>query len=138
MIIRRITRRVPADVDSPRKSFTRFILWSILILTAGVVVAFSWFYYDCKKIVESHLSTQKWSLPSTIYADAPVVYEGMPLKEKWLAEYLQRLNYHKSEDADVRTGEYAILKDGISFQKHTLFSNQAATFPVLIRFDGEG
>ncbi len=130
-----ISNRSLCDHPS-KKSFSRFALWAVLLLFLGAAAYFSWFYYTCKKIVDSHLDSQKWSLPSTIYADAPVVYQGMPLKAKWLAEYLQRLNYHKTEGTNVKTGEYAVLKDGISFQKHQVFARQTPTFPVLIRFEG--
>ena len=32
-----------------------------------------------------------------------MLYEGMPLKQAWLVEYLQRLNYQKTEDAIPET-----------------------------------
>ena len=70
------------------------------------------------------LKTDKWSLPSTIYADAPMLYEGMPLKQAWLVEYLQRLNYQKTENPSPGTAQFVVLKKGIAFRKRALFKTQ--------------
>src|SRR5580765_2000891 len=120
MKIRRVVLRVP---KSPTK---RFLLWTflsiVLIVCLIVAIAFTYLYITSKKVIDAEIHNQKWSLPSTIYAEAPMIYEGMPAKAKWLAEYLQRMDYQKTESTALRPGEYTVTKDGLAFFKHQLFS----------------
>src|SRR3989304_8188866 len=93
MIIRRVTRRIP--VSGTRRFLGLFLSG---VIAAGIL-AVSFFalrlYFQSQKTVDNHLKSQKWSLPSTIYADAPVLYEGMAMRPDTLVQYLQRLNFEK-------------------------------------------
>ncbi len=86
--------------------------------------------------MENHLKSQRWALPSTIYADAPILYQGMPMKDARLVEYLERLNYQPQSNREVGTGEYHRGKSEIIFRKHALYDNGKAEAPILIRFRG--
>ena len=77
------------------------------------------------------------ALPSTIYADAPIIYEGMPLKQSWLADYLQRLMYNKSDAGSVDSGQYSIMKDQITYARHSIFGTDKVVPPVRIEFKGQ-
>src|SRR5205085_7886671 len=91
------------------------------------------------RMIDAHLQGGvKWSLPSTIYGEAPVLYQGSTLRPSSLIHYLQKLNYHRSEGPAVKTGEYAAIKTGIVFEKHASFSDQSNLFPVLVEFNGFG
>ncbi len=134
MGIRRITRLV--EKSDPKRKFRRislYLLLSALLVTGIFVVRL---YLNCLKTVEAHLKNQSWSLPSTIYADAPMVYEGMPVQAKSLAQYLQRLNYQKGSGTEVHSGEYLISGQKILFQKRRLFPDQTSIFPVEMEFGG--
>lgn len=136
MMIRRVKRLVPRSNGSRRWQkalFFLFVCFTIIVLIFTLQL-----YFSCRKIVDAHLKTDRWSLPSTIYADSPMLYEGMPLKQAWLVEYLQRLNYQKTEDASPDTAQYAVLKNGIAFHKRALFKTQSTIPPVLIQFDSGG
>src|SRR5262245_39271641 len=136
MMIRRVKHLVPRSKGSRRWSkalFFLFVCFTIIVLIFTLQL-----YFSCRKIVDAHLKTDRWSLPSTIYADAPMLYEGMPLKQAWLVEYLQRLNYQKTEDVSPDTAQYAVLKNGIAFHKRALFKTQSAIPPVLVQFDNDG
>lgn len=136
MKIRRVTIRVPRS--GPKRFVVVGFLAATLIVSLIGAIYFTGLYFSCRKIIEEHLKSQKWALPSTIYADAPVIYEGMPIKEKWLVEYLQRLNYQKTENKKVSAGQYSIQEDGVSFFKHRLFPEQPGIFPVTIKFSDAG
>jgi penicillin-binding protein 1B len=136
MMIRRVTRIVPSSRGSSRWLKAFFYLFVCFVI---VVLVFTLqLYFSCRNIVDAHLKTDRWSLPSTIYADAPMLYEGMPLKQAWLVEYLQRLNYQKTEDASPEIAQFAVLKNGIAFRKRALFKTQSAIPPVLVQFDKDG
>lgn len=135
MIIRRITRRVPVSRVKSRIWF--WGLGFLLILCLVGLILLAPLYYSSRKLIESHLNSQKWALPSTIYADAPIVYEGMPLKQSWLADYLQRLMYNKSDGGPVNSGQYSITKDEITYSRHSIFGIDKVVPPVRIEFKGQ-
>ena len=136
MIIRRITKRVPATTRKKRRVLYFFL--SVLFLGSLVgLIFFAQLYYAGRKIIDSHLNSQKWALPSTIYSDAPILYEGMPLKQSWLADYLQRLMYDKAERLPIKTGQYAIGKDVMTYCRHGLFQGEKDPDPVKVEFKGQ-
>jgi penicillin-binding protein 1B len=136
MMIRRVKRLVPASNGS--RGWLKAVFFLFVCFTIVALIFTFQLYFSCKKIVDAHLKTDRWSLPSTIYADAPMLYEGMPLKEAWLVEYLQRLNYQKTTDSSPGTAQFAVLKNGIAFKKRALFKTQSKIAPVLIQFEKDG
>jgi penicillin-binding protein 1B len=134
-MIRKITRKIPLP-DSPKGWFLRIVaaILAIGILVASILVGR--FYLNCKQVVDRHLSSQTWSLPSTIYADAPMIYEGMPMKQEKLLDYLGRLNYQKTEQPSVQTGQYSVSKEGVTFSKHSLFFNSTKPGLIRVKFHG--
>ncbi len=137
MIIRRIKRRIPVSNGSKRRWLRPVFILFFCLAFAGLIV-FANFYNNCRKVVNAHLQSERWSLPSTIYADAPMLYAGMPLKQSWLVEYLQRINYQKTDEALPQTGQYAVLKKGLAFRKRALFMKQPRLPAVLVSFDNVG
>ena len=134
MIIRKVTRRVP--VSRVRRKFLYCMLALVGIFGLAGLIYFGQLYYTGRKIINEHLKNQQWALPSTIYADAPIIYEGMPLKQTWLVDYLQKLMYHKSEDPRVGVGQYAVVKEGIAFRRHSLFRGEKQSPPMMVEFKG--
>ncbi|HJZ11348.1 MAG TPA: transglycosylase domain-containing protein, partial [Acidobacteriota bacterium] len=132
MIIRKVVRRIP--VADSRSVLGWFLLSAFFITTVVFCFFVGRLYLQSKNVVENHLKGQRWSLPSTIYADAPVLYEGMPMKPQTLIQYLQRLNYERTQQPEVRIGQYSVQKDGIAFYKHTVYPEQLGDFPVLVKF----
>lgn len=134
MIIRRITRRVPVSRVKLRLRYIALVLFLIAALVG--LILFVPLYFSARKNIDSHLKSQKWALPATIYADAPILYEGMSLKQSWLADYLQRLLYQKTEVALVKVGQYSIAKDAITYCRHTISFDDTAPAPVKVVFKG--
>ena len=134
MIIRRITRRVP--VSRVKSKFSLVALVLLLMACMVGLILFIPLYFSARKSIDSHLKSQKWALPATIYADAPILYEGMPLKQSWLADYFQRLLYQKTEDPTVKVGQYSIARDTIMYSRHTISDDDSASAPVRIEFKG--
>lgn len=132
VIIRKIVRRIPLPERGK-------VLPKVLFFTAIFVLSVSFFfvfriYRNCSAVVENHLKSQRWALPSTIYADAPILYQGMPMQPGRLVEYLERLNYQARTNPEVGVGEYSRKKQEIIFRKHSLYDNGKAESPILIRF----
>jgi penicillin-binding protein 1B len=112
----------------------------LVLLGIGLAAGFVFFLkfaYTANQLIDSHLKSEsKWSLASTIYGEAPMLYQGMPMSETSLVKYLQRLNYQRVEGSLVRTGEYTVQKTGIVFEKHQFFSRQSSVYPVFVQFKG--
>lgn len=134
MRIRKVTRRYPSS--EARHPVRKFFFY-LLLLSMMVSVLLIWYIYDeSEKIISSRLEGPTWSLPSTIFADAPMVYEGMLFPLEDVAAYLNRLDYQKISSSDVRSGQYSVSKDMIAFQKRALYVDKDDTFPVSIKFQG--
>src|SRR5438093_13157714 len=133
-MIRRIRKRVPVSVKKHK------VLWLIAVLFFLIcalipVILFTRLYFSSKKVIESHLNSQKWSLPSTIYADAPMLYEEMPIKFNQLVEYLKRLNYQEAPGVEgLDGGQYFTAIQTVSFSKRLLYPGQSGDFPVRVIF----
>lgn len=136
MIIRKITRRVPITHSLKLLSLVTLVCLAILVLSVGLFSGR--LIYNCRKVVVDHLKSEKWSLPSTIYADAPMLYEGMPLKSTWLLDYLDKLTYHRSSKPPIGQGEYVVLSDGVLFYSKPFFRRPSQSFPVMVKFNSSG
>src|SRR5688572_16168910 len=132
MMIRKVVRRIPSEGNKK-------ILWKILFFLGLFIVSFLIFftyriYSSSDQIVENHLKSQRWALPSTIYADAPILYQGMPMQPDRLEDYLVRLNYQKNGAPQVGIGEYHRSKNQVLFRKHSLFDTGKAEPVISVRF----
>src|SRR5436853_3116026 len=91
--------------EQPGRSWRRFLphkksAWLLIFLCLLVTTPFWLLLYlfaDAESQINRHLHSQTWSLPSTIYADSPVLFEEMPVRPRSLVNYFQRLNYHRQE-----------------------------------------
>lgn len=102
-----------------------------LLVTSHYIVRYN-------SIIHRHLESHKWALPSTIYADAPVLSEGTPVNADWLVRYLQRLNYVKTERSNLKPGQYSIVKGAVLFRKNFVTPDPANDFPLAVQFDKNG
>jgi len=133
MGIRKIKRQAPLVPKA--KSLTKIFI-GLALLALGIVFFLGLrLYVECKTVVENHLKNQTWALPSTIYADAPILYEGMPMKPARLIEYLQRLNYQSTADANVGAGQYREQSPEVRFRKHAIFDDAIDEPTVMVRFN---
>src|ERR1051325_7784406 len=133
-MIRKITKRVPVSV---KKHKVAWLIAALFFLICALIptILFTRLYFSSKKVIETHLNSQKWSLPSTIYADAPMLYEGMPMKFNQLVEYLKRLNYQEAARVEeIDTGQYLTGKQTVSFYKHLVYPGQSGDFPAGVTF----
>ena len=134
MMIRKVIRRLPIP---PRgKVLRKLLFFSILFVVSAIGFYFYRLYSNAATVVENHLKSQRWALPSTIYADAPILYQGMPMKPARLIEYLERLDYQRQNGWDVKTGEYYSNKNRIMFRKHSLFEDREPEPPIEVVFGG--
>lgn len=131
-MIRKVIRRMPIP---PRGK----ILPKVLFFAALFVVSFVFFYVyrlysNAAGVVENHLKSQRWALPSTIYADAPILYQGMPMKSARLLDYLERLDYQQQTGPDIGVGEYYRKNNQILFRKHSLFEGKEPEPTIRVEF----
>lgn len=102
-----------------------------LLVTAYYIVRYS-------SIINRHLESHKWALPSTIYADAPVLSSGTPVNADWLVRYLQRLNYVQTVRSNLKPGQYSIDKHAILLRKNFVTPDPANDFALAVQFDKNG
>jgi penicillin-binding protein 1B len=131
-MIRKVIRRMPIP---PRGKILRKLLFfsALFVLSAFAFYVYR-LYSNAATVVENHLKSQRWALPSTIYADAPILYQGMPMKSARLVEYLERLDYQQRGAADVETGEYHNKNGRILFRKHSLFQGKEPEPLIAVTF----
>lgn len=110
------------------------------ILFAGctLIVLFMFYlvaiYFHSWWVIDNYLRSDKWTLPSTLYAEAPVLRVGMSTKTKTLVDHFRRLNYHKhlANEPIKQDGTYAVFSNGVLFQKRQLFSKQPRHHPIRV------
>lgn len=108
------------------------------IAALAILVHVSIVFHTQLTIMEQQLQTHRWSIPSSIYADSPVIYNGMPITREWLVSYMQRLSYTRIQHLHVKTAQYAVNDDGITFRKRRLLADKEQENPVLVTFGPKG
>ena len=114
----------------------------IVLIFCAFVVAFCSYivavYFHSAWRIESYLRSQPWSLPSTLYSEAPLLRVGMPIKTKTLVDYFRQLNYHKhTANQSVIDGTYVVSGNGIIFQKRQLYDKQLKYHPIRVDFKSD-
>ena len=114
-----------------------WILIALCFIVGGFVLSAVAFYLNCYRIVDSHLKSQSFSLPSTIYAEAPVLKSGTLLPPDKLVDYLAGLGYYRVASPHLisKGGEFAAVPGNVSFQRRRLFFKRQEYSPVSVRFD---
>lgn len=130
--------RVPATAHLRVPTTARFwklfvvVVISGSILTAAVLIHYALAY---RAVVVRQLETRKWALPSTIYADAPLLYAGVPIDRKWVAEYLRQLNYQETDSQVLKIAQFRLSEDAVTFRGNPMFHPESPP-AVTISFSG--
>lgn len=117
------------------------LLITFCLLSIGAIallVQLSIIFHTQLTMLEQQLHTHRWSIPSSIYADSPVIYNGMPITQEWLVRYMQRLGYTRIQRLRVKAAQYAVINNAIAFCKRPLLANSEAENPVLVTFGPKG
>jgi len=80
------------------------VLGTVAAVTA--VVAVGIYARHLEGVVVEKFTGRRWKLPSRVYSDAFLLYPGLDLEAAGLVKRLQRLNYRKVTDGDLRKGDY--------------------------------
>ena len=132
-MIRKVIRRIPVERRS--SVITKVLLFVALFIVSSAGFYLYRLYSNSAAIVDNHLKSQRWALPSTIYSDAPFLYQGMPMQSARLVEYLERLNYQNVSSGSVGVGEYHRgKKNEVVFRKHSLFDSEKEEPSIAVRF----
>jgi penicillin-binding protein 1B len=125
-------------------SIARLNRWAkILFAGCTVIILFMCYlvvlYVQSLWVIENYLRSDKWTLPSTLYAEAPVLRVGMPAKSKTLVDYFRRLNYHKhlANQPIKQDGTYAVFTNGVLFKKRQLFATQPRHHPIRVEIKSD-
>ncbi len=122
-------------------TFKKFLLIILCLLSAGLLVVLvhaTILVHSRLTAMEKQLQSHQWNIPSSIYADSPVIHKGMPITEEWLVRYLQRLDYTGMKSYRVKAAQYSVQENGIAFRKRSLTANQGADDAVLVTFGPKG
>lgn len=110
----------------------------LLILSLLPAALFAFFVHSHLKVMEQQLRSHQWTIPSSVYADSPVIHSGMSITEEWLVGYLQRLGYTRMKDLKINAAQYSVREDGIAFRKRSLSVNEGQEDPVFVAFGSKG
>ncbi|HEY7159812.1 MAG TPA: transglycosylase domain-containing protein, partial [Acidobacteriota bacterium] len=118
-----------------------FLARVILVFSALVVVFCSYLvvlYFHSAWRIEDYLRTQPWSLPSTLYSEAPLLRVGMPIKSQTLINYFRQLNYHKhAANQEIIDGTFIVSSNGVIFQKRQLYEKQPKYHPIRVELKSD-
>lgn len=126
-----------------RTTAVRRVLFILLGLLAAALLGL---VVHATVLIRSHLAFMErqlngghqWNIPSSIYANSPVIHDGMQVQEEWLVGYLQRLDYTRIQVGPVKTAQYLVQENGIAFRKRPLSANDGQDHPVQVRFGPNG
>ncbi len=106
-----------------------------LSLLACAVIAVYMVYLSIS--IENRFASRRWSIPSTVYSDATLLYPGERINKKFFLENLKNLEYRQVDQAPEAKGEMRVKEDSIE-----IFLNDLKTprqhregFPVTIAHD---
>jgi len=75
------------------------------------------FWRETTGRMDEKLKHDPWSIPSTIYANAPHLSAGMPITEDWLVDYLNKLQYLQVTSR-VQPGQFLAADDSVLLCPH--------------------
>jgi penicillin-binding protein 1B len=132
------TTAPPPLPPPPSRTIHGFPKW-VILTGAALAIVFSLvafgLYVHYRLMVERHLGSEKWSLPSTIFADPLILRKGVPFNRSEVIEYLQMLDYFWARYPDVHPGQYSVYPGGIRFQRRS-FLLKYENFPIIeVQFD---
>jgi penicillin-binding protein 1B len=122
-------------------------LWKRKLFWAGSTLALAGFTFLVHAatvvhsrliVMEQQLKSHQWNIPSSIYADSPVIQNGKPITQEWLVKYLERLDYTRTNRLLVKTAQYSIQQNGITFRRRSLSANEGLYNPIFVTFDSKG
>ncbi len=118
---------------------SKFLLaagFGVLILFSALTFLSIGFISDKSAFLNEQLENHEWKMPSTVYANAPVLEPGKRVTQKWLVDYLHRLDYQDAKST-VKTGQYLVRENAVSIRKRFL-TDENDKDQVLISFTSKG
>jgi penicillin-binding protein 1B len=120
----------------------KFLLITLFLLSSALLVI----VVHAGVLVRSHLtameqqlrSSHQWEIPSSVFADSPIIHSGMPITQEWLVRYLQALDYTRMKLTPVKDAQYSIQENAIAFRRRSLSANEKVEDPVRVTFDSKG
>ena len=124
-----------------RQAISGFPKW-LLLVTAVLSIVFCLVVFALDihytGIVERHLDSEKWSLPSTIFADPLVLRQGLPIRSTEVVEYFQALDYFWSKHPASQPGQYSVFAGAVRFQKRPFLFKDAVAPVIEVKFASDG
>src|SRR5215471_21492429 len=75
------------------------------------------FWHQTTTRLDERLKHDPWSIPSTIYANAPQLSAGMPITQDWLVDYLSKLQYLQVTSR-IQPGQFMSTNDSVVLCPH--------------------
>ncbi len=118
--------------------FPRWLVLTTAVLAIVVCLVTIGLYMHYNGIVKRHLSSEKWSIPSTIFADPLTLRTAVPIQRAEVIEYLQSLDYFSAKHPNVQPGQYSIYPGGLRFQKRPFLFKDSSSPIIDVRFNSTG
>lgn len=102
--------------------------------TAGITIYGA---YLAKRI-DKRFATRRWNIPSKIYSDSTLLYQGQTINRLLLQSKLRRLGYRRVDHRPAHRGEMRFSQSSVALYLHDFkapFLDQTG-FPMRIKFQG--
>ncbi len=116
----------------------RVILWSLIscsIVLLAAIISVALYMTSLSKEIDRRFSSRPWDIPSRVYSDTTLLYEGQKINFDLLVKKLGRLGYRNSDRVPDKQGEMSVSPDTISVYLHDFHTptyNQESR-PVIIK-----
>ena len=118
--------------------FPRWLVFSTAILAMFVCIIGLGLFIHYNGIVKRHLTSEKWSLPSTIFADPLVLRTAVPINRSELIAYLQALDYFSAKQPELQPGQYSSYSGGVRFRRRPSLIKDTSEPVIDVKFNSAG
>lgn len=124
-----------------KKTVKKKWLWPIIQFSLAIILIFvavtSVYMLYLYGSIETRFASRKWSIPSTVYSDATLIYPGQRINKTLFLKKLAMLEYRKVDHVPALKGEMRISEGGVSIYLHDFKTSQRhwEGFPVTIACD---
>src|SRR5215470_1859047 len=114
-----------------------WILISIAVIVFAIPASILIYLVSLHHELETQLRSPQWIIPSTLYAEPPLLAPGTSMGPQDLVRYFDKLEYHREKSGELtHGGDYQVTSDGIAFRRRHIFLRKNETPSILVRFDG--
>jgi penicillin-binding protein 1B len=121
-----------------KASFLKRLIGIAFVLLIFASLGLTLYCWDLSHQIEKRFSGRRWSIPSRVFSDTPILYPGQGVNRALLEEKLVHLGYRKSSRNPAKKGDMRISSSQVEIflndLKNPLQSREG--FPAVVSFSG--